>query len=58
MKTINIKTKVDFSGVDKGTTGTAEKDGSLWKITWNQNRSKLIEDWFNESEFAQYLEII
>ena len=49
---------MDFSGVPKGTTGTAQRDGELWKITWNQNKSRLIEDWFNESEFEQYLEMI
>jgi len=58
---LKVKTRVDFSGVPKGTTGTAVKetdDSGLYKITWNQGRHREIEDWFNQREFDQYLEII
>jgi len=58
---LKVKTKITFSGVPKGTTGTAikETDGSgLYKITWNQGRHREIDDWFNQGEFDLYLEKI
>jgi hypothetical protein len=56
---MRVRTKVDFSGVHSGTTGIAEKEtDGTWKITWTQNKSKEIEDWFTQSEFDKYLEII
>jgi len=65
---MKIKTLIEFSGVPKGTTGIAEieKDRhftkeKLWKITWDLPpklfgmKRKPLCDWFNESEFKQYL---
>jgi len=54
---MKIKTIVEFSGVPKDTTGEAERDGDQWKITWDLDRTKPLVDWFNESEFKQYLEV-
>jgi hypothetical protein len=54
-----IRTKVEFSGVPKGTTGTSEVDGKEFKITWDlPNRAKPLVDWFSKDEFEQFLEII
>jgi hypothetical protein len=59
---MKVMTKIAFSGVPKGTTGTAERDKKLWKITWDlEGRSTkplLLVDWFSDSEFNQYLEIL
>ena len=59
---MKIMTKIAFSGVPKGTTGTAERDKKLWKITWDlEGRSTkplLLVDWFSDSEFNQYLDIL
>jgi hypothetical protein len=63
---MRIKSKVDFSGVPKGTIGFAEKDGDLWLITWDNITSvrglpfekRALYDWFNEWEFKQYLEVL
>jgi len=56
-KDMKIKTLVKFSGVPKDTTGEAERDGDQWKITWDLDRTKPLVDWFDESEFKQYLEV-
>jgi hypothetical protein len=47
-----IKSIIDFNGVPKGTTGTAEWDDSLkghesWKIIWNLPK----EDWTDSSGY-------
>jgi len=70
---MKIKTLVEFSGVPKGTTGIAEieKDRpfskeKMWKITWDgisnyrgiPFKKRLLEDWFSDDEFKQYLEKI
>lgn len=57
---MKVMTKIAFSGVPKGTTGTAERDKRLWKITWDLERrsTKPLVDWFSDSEFNQYLEIL
>ncbi len=63
---MKIKSLVDFSAVPKGSTGIAERDGRLWKITWDQIsvirgiplKKRLLQDWFDEQEFKKYLEII
>lgn len=57
---MKIKTNKEFSGVPKGTTGTAEfeQDSGDWKITWDLPRSKPLSDWFTEEEFQKYLEKI
>ena len=63
---MKIKSLIEFSGVPKGSTGKAEKDGSEWKITWNGIESlrgipfekRPLEDWFDEYEFKKYLEVI
>lgn len=62
---MKIRTKVEFSGVPQWTTGNAEKDGKLWKITWDlthhmsgRPRLKPLQDWFDQKEFDQFLEII
>jgi len=65
---MRIKTNHEFSSVPKGTRGIAERDGDLWKITWdNISRMGLVsgrfakknlEDWFDDEEFKKYLEII
>ena len=65
---MKIKTLVEFSGVPKGTTGIAEieKDRpfsktKMWKITWDLSpklfgmKKKSLSDWFDESEFKEYL---
>lgn len=53
---MEIKTLVEFSGIPKGTTGQAERDGKIWKITWNlEQRTKPLCDWFNQEEFDKYL---
>lgn len=56
---MKIKTKIAFSGVPRGTTGTAERDGTRWKITWDlKGRSQPLVDWFSDSEFNQHLEVL
>lgn len=63
---MKVKSLVEFSGIPKGTTGKAEKDDKLWKITWDGIKKfrgtpftkKPIEDWFDEMEFKKYLEIL
>lgn len=59
---MKIKTIREFSGVPAGTTGTAERDGKLWKVTWNLTheasglpRTKPLVDWFDNEEFENYL---
>ena len=55
-----------FSGVPKGTTGDAVRDDMgnkiEYKVTWNLThdsmglpRTRPLVDWFDESEFKQYL---
>jgi hypothetical protein len=61
---MEIKTKTEFAGVPKGTTGTAIMDGNLWRVSWALplryygGKLKPLMDWFNQGEFDQYLEII
>ena len=63
---MKIKTLIEFSKVPKGTTGNAERDEDLWKITWDgidryggmPFKKRPLQDWFNQSEFDKYLEII
>ncbi len=64
---MKVKTLREFAGVPIGTIGIAEKDGDLFKITWmdipGTRRGipfsiKPIEDWFNQGEVDQYLEIL
>jgi len=62
---IKIKTKRSFSGIEVGTTGTAEIElkatsgRNLYKITWDlPDRSRPLVDWFDQSEFKEYLEVI
>ena len=68
---MKIKTLVEFSGVPKGTTGTAERDPEYennWKITWDgitrmglsggRFAKKNLEDWFDQDEFDRYLVIV
>jgi len=57
--TFIVKTTKEWSAVAVGTTATAElqSDGT-WKISWNQDRSKGIQDYFIQSEFDKYLEVI
>ncbi len=66
---MKIKSLVEFSGVPKGTTGTAERDPEYennWKITWDgitrmggiPFRKKALEDWFDDEEFEKYLIVI
>jgi len=68
---MKIKSLVDFSGVPKGTTGTAERDPTYennWKITWDDIEThglvegrftkKPLADWFDDEEFKKYLVVI
>lgn len=63
---MKVRSLVEFSSVPKGTTGTAKKDGELWKVTWDdlkksrgeQFKKRRLEDWFDEYEFTKYLEVI
>lgn len=62
---MKIKTLVKFSGVPTGTTGEAELDGNLWKITWDLThdmkgnpRFKPLVDWFDNQEFERFLKKI
>lgn len=64
-----IRTKIAFSGVPKGTEGTAdlEKDTEStfgkWRITWElegvrASQKRPLVDWFDQKEFDMYLEEI
>ena len=65
-----IRTKIAFSGVPKGTEGTAEFDDSKWyaqsgqwRITWElegvrASQKRPLVDWFDQEEFDMYLEEI
>lgn len=63
---MKIKTLVEFSGVPKGTTGIAERDDNLWKITWDNIqvirgmplKKRELQDWFDQQEFDKYLEVV
>lgn len=58
---MKIKTLVPFAGVPKETTGIAERDPKFhnnWKVTWDLERSRPLIDWFDQSEFDEYLEEI
>jgi len=61
---MKIKTRKEFSSVPEGTEGIAEPDGVLWKITWDLPKRyfglkpKPLVDWFDKSEFAQYLTVV
>jgi len=66
---MKIKSTIEFSGVPKGTTGEAIRDGDLWKITWHNIErmgtlpsgrfgKKLLEDWFDQYEFKKYLVVV
>ncbi len=60
---MKIKSLIEFSRVPKGTTGMAERDGDLWKITWDNLetfrgmpfKKRPLQDWFDQGEFDQYL---
>lgn len=58
---MKIRALIEFSGVPKGTTGEAERDGDLWKIIWDLPlrlfgaKWKPLTDWFDEYEFKKYL---
>ncbi len=60
---MKIKSLVPFSAVPKGTLGNVERDGDLWKVTWEgitrmggiPFRRKPLEDWFSQYEFDKYL---
>ena len=66
LRKMKIKSLIEFSGVPKGSTGIAEKDDDLWKITWDDIRvfygipfiKRQLVDWFDEYEFKKYLEPI
>lgn len=60
---MTIRTKVEFSGVPKGTEGEItnveyKKSGeALYAVQWNlPNRSKPLVDWFTQEEKDRYLE--
>ena len=63
-----IRTKIAFSGVPKGTEGTAafEKDtvkNVVWRITWElqgvrASQKRPLVDWFDQSEYDEFLEEI
>lgn len=53
-----IRTLKAFSGIPKYTTGTAERDKDLMKITWDLPRNKPLVDWFSIEEYRQYIEVI
>ena len=56
-----IKTNREFSGVPKGTTGEMERDGKLWKVTWDlpdRRATKPLVDWFDDKEQEQFLEAV
>ena len=68
---MKIKSLVEFSGVPKGTTGTAERDPEYennWKIEWDgietnglvegRFTKKPLADWFDQYEFDKYLVIV
>jgi len=55
---MKIKTKMKFSGIPAGTTGEAERDRDLWKITWDLGIIKPLVDWFSQEDFELYLEAI
>jgi hypothetical protein len=63
---INIRTKVEFSGVPKGTTGKVIEDltpgrnhkEKEYAIQWGLVRTKPLVDWFTESEFRDFLEVL
>lgn len=60
---LKIKSLVEFSGVPKGTTGIAEREDDLWKISWDDIKvlrgipfkRRPIQDWFDDDEFKKYL---
>lgn len=66
---LKIRSLREFAGVPKGTTGIAEIDptsNGLYKITWDKLetmrgipfKNRPLEDWFNQSDFNDYLEKI
>lgn len=62
---MQVRTRVQFSGVPKGTEGVAEMDDKLWKVTWKlpfdsigRPRTQPLMDWFNQEEFDQFLDVI
>lgn len=63
---MKIKSIIEFSGVPKGTSGIATRDGALWKITWDDVevmkglpfKKRKLEDWFDDYEFKKYLVVI
>lgn len=54
---MKVKTNTEFSGVPKGTTGEAEVDGHLLKVTWDLG-NKVFADWFDADETLRYLQIL
>jgi hypothetical protein len=61
---LKVVSLVDFSGVPKGTIGTAEVDGKRFKITWDlPNRAvpvvvKPLVDWFSKEDYDRFLKEI
>ena len=62
---VKMKSSVEFSGVPMGTEGEVERDGKLWKVTWNikthsdgRPRFKPLVDWFSDDEKENFLELI
>ena len=61
-----ITTCVEFSGVPAGTTGkvvdiSSPKNkhmGVEYAIQWDLNRPRPLVDWFSETEFKDFLEIL
>jgi len=62
---MKVKSLVEFSGVPIGSVGTIEKDGDLWKVSWDNIMrfgltngkfgKKHLEDWFNKQAKKKYL---
>lgn len=59
---VRIRSLINFSGVPKGTYGTAVYDDEYkeWAVTWDSHAfgDKPLTDYFDPWEFNQYLERI
>lgn len=56
-----MRTNREFSGVPAGTAGFVERDGKLWKVTWElpeRRGKKPLVDWFDNEEKNRYLECV
>ena len=58
-----IKTRVDFSGVSKGTIGQVVKADKMGKDEWDAvirwdlpNERVPLDDWFTKDEYERFLE--